>query len=257
MSTTPQSSPLDAQKRTVLVTGGSRGIGQAIAQTLAQDGFQVILTYNSNPEAAANVVAQIHELGGQAAAFKLDIGEAQAIRDFFAQEIKNRVNLYGLVNNAGITKDGLLLRMKEEDFSRVIDVCLKGTFIASQEAAKIMTKNRIGRIVNLASVVGLMGNPGQANYVAAKAGIIGLTKTCAKELAVRQITCNAIAPGFIETDMTEILKPEMKDSILKSIPLGRIGKAEEVAKAVMFFAGEDSAYITGQVLAVDGGMTMC
>ncbi|MBQ7739054.1 MAG: 3-oxoacyl-[Desulfovibrionaceae bacterium] len=254
MSTTPQSSPLDAQKRTVLVTGGSRGIGQAIAQTLAQDGFQVILTYNSNPEAAANVVAQIHELGGQAAAFKLDIGEAQAIRDFFAQEIKNRVNLYGLVNNAGITKDGLLLRMKEEDFSRVIDVCLKGTFIASQEAAKIMTKNRIGRIVNLASVVGLMGNPGQANYVAAKAGIIGLTKTCAKELAVRQITCNAIAPGFIETDMTKGLDEETRAKYIEAIPLKRMGTAQDVANACSFLISDKSSYITGQVLSVNGGM---
>ena len=245
---------LDAQIKTVLVTGGSRGIGQAIAETLAHNGYQVVLTYNSDAQRADEVVNKIQAAGGQASAFKLDIGDSQALRDFFAQEIKNKVNLYGLVNNAGITKDGLLIRMKEDDFTRVIDVCLKGTFLATQEAAKIMTKNRVGRIVNLASVVGLMGNPGQANYVAAKAGIIGLTKTCAKELASRQITCNAIAPGFIETDMTKGIDEETRQRYIEAIPLKRMGQAQDVANACAFLISEEASYITGQVLSVNGGM---
>ncbi|MBQ7585155.1 MAG: 3-oxoacyl-[Desulfovibrionaceae bacterium] len=254
MTNTPLANALDPQSPTALVTGGSRGIGQAIAETLAQKGWQIILTYRSKEAEALAVVQNILTLGGKAACYELDIQDTQAIRDFFASKIKNQVNLTVLVNNAGITKDALLIRMKEADFTTVIDVCLRGTFVCTQEAAKIMTKNRKGRIINLASVVGLMGNPGQANYSAAKAGIIALTKTCAKELGSRQITCNALAPGFIETDMTKDLNEETKKLYLESIPLKRMGTPQDIAQACAFLASDEASYITGQVLSINGGM---
>ena len=245
---------LDPEKPTALVTGGSRGIGQAIAKALAKDGYQILLTYRSKEEEAIAVVQEIQAMGGLARHAALDIGDSQAIRNFFKEEVKDRIRLACLVNNAGINRDGLLIRMKEDDFMAVVDVCLRGTFVVTQEAAKIMSKNRAGRIVNISSVVGLMGNAGQANYAAAKAGIIGLTKSCAKELASRQITCNAVAPGFIETDMTAGLPAEVKAQYVEAIPLKRMGTAEDVAMAVSFLASEKAAYITGQVLSVNGGM---
>lgn len=245
---------LNGDAPTALVTGASRGIGRAVALRLARDGFQVVITYVSRPEQAVETVEAIRGAGGSASAFALDVGDSRAIEDFFAAEIRDRLNLAVLVNNAGITRDGLLLRMKDEAFMRVIEVNLCGAFAASREAAKIMSKKRFGRIINMASVVGQMGNGGQANYSAAKAGLIGLTKSCARELASRSITVNAVAPGFIETDMTAQISGELLEEYKKSIPLRRLGKPEDVAAAVSFLASDDAAYITGQVLAVNGGM---
>ncbi len=239
---------------TALVTGGSRGIGRAIAETLARDGFQIFLTYVSRPEEAESVVTAINKAGGQARAFRLDVGNPSAITEFFAGEIRNKVNLAVLVNNAGITKDGFLVRMKDEDFDAVLNVNLRGAFVCTREAAKIMSKNRYGRIVNISSVVAQMGNAGQINYASAKAGLLGLTKSCARELAARNITVNAVAPGFIETDMTSSLSDEVRAEYAQSIPLKRMGTAREVADAVAFLASDKASYITGQVLAVNGGM---
>lgn len=239
---------------TALVTGGSRGIGRAIARTLAREGFQVYLTYVSRPEEAEKTVEEIRSQGGQARAFGLDVSDGAAVADFFGAEIKDQVNLAVLVNNAGITRDVLLLRMKDEDFDRVLTVNLRGAFLCSREAAKIMSRARYGRIVNISSVVGQMGNAGQANYASAKAALLGLTKSCAKELAARQITVNAVTPGFIETDMTATLSADVRASYTDSIPLRRMGSAEDVAEAVAFLASDKAAYITGQVLGVNGGM---
>lgn len=237
-----------------LVTGGSRGIGRAIARTLARDGFCVILTYVSRPEEAERTVEEIAAEGGRARALALDVGDDAAVEAFFAAEIRDKVNLAVLVNNAGITRDGFLIRMKTEDFDRVLDVNLGGAFACSREAAKIMSRRRAGRIINIASVVGQMGNAGQANYCAAKAGLIGLTKSNARELAARGITVNAVAPGFIETDMTAKLGEAVVAGYVEAIPLRRMGTAQDVAEAVAFLASERAAYITGQVLAVNGGM---
>lgn len=244
----------DRDAPVALVTGGSRGIGRAIAKRLARDGFGVMLTYVSRPEDAENTVESIRKDGGRAMAFALDQGDGEAIEDFFCTEIKDRVNLYCLVNNAGITRDNLLLRMKIEEFDRVIDINLRGAFIFSREAAKLMTRKRAGRIINIASVVGQMGLPGQSNYAAAKGGLIGMTKACARELAARNITVNAIAPGFIDTDMTASLPEKVREEYLTQIPLKRMGNAEDVASAASFLASGDAAYITGQVLAVNGGL---
>ena len=237
-----------------LVTGGSRGIGRAIARTLARDGFFIILTYVSRPEEAERTVEEIAQQGGQARAFALDVGDHAAVEAFFASEIRDKVNLAVLVNNAGITRDCFLIRMKSEDFDRVLDVNLGGAFVCSREAAKIMSKRRFGRIINIASVVGQMGNAGQANYCAAKAALIGLTKSNARELAARGITVNAVAPGFIETDMTATLGENVVAAYVESIPLRRMGTAQDVAEAVAFLASDKAAYITGQVIAVNGGM---
>ena len=245
---------LNGEMPTALVTGASRGIGRAVALRLARDGFQIVLTYVSRAEQAVETVEAIRDAGGSAGAFALDVGDSRAIEDFFATEIRDRLKLAVLVNNAGITRDGLLLRMKDEAFTRVIDVNLRGAFVASREAAKIMSKNRFGRIINMASVVGQTGNGGQVNYSAAKAGLIGLTKACARELAPRSITVNAVAPGFIETDMTAGISGELLEEYKKSIPLRRLGTPEDVAAAVAFLASSDASYITGQVLAVNGGM---
>jgi len=250
---TAQSSPA-AGVPTALVTGGSRGIGRAIAQTLARDGFQVFLTYVRRPEEAEKTANDIRAAGGAAWAFALDVSDSAAVADFFAERIKDKVDLAVLVNNAGITRDVLLVRMRDEDFDRVIAVNLRGAFVCTREAAKIMSKSRKGRIVNISSVVGQMGNAGQTNYASAKAALLGLTKSCAKELAARQITVNAVTPGFIETDMTATLKDEVRASYTESIPLKRMGSAEDVAEAVSFLASDKAAYITGQVLGVNGGM---
>ena len=192
--------------------------------------------------------------GGRARAFALNVGDSAAVADFFAAEIKDKVDLAVLVNNAGITKDGFLVRMKDEDFDKVLAVNLRGAFVCTREAAKIMSKNRKGRIINISSVVGQMGNAGQINYASAKAGLLGLTKSCAKELASRQITVNAVAPGFIETDMTAALNDDVRASYVESIPLKRMGVAQDVAEAAAFLASDKAGYITGQVLAVNGGM---
>lgn len=239
---------------TALVTGGSRGIGACIAKTLGAAGYQVFLTYVRQPAEAEAVARAIVDNGGKARAFALDVGDAEAISAFFAREIKDKERLDLLVNNAGITKDSLMVRMKDEDFDKVMAVNLKGSFICLREAAKIMCKQRNGRIVNITSISGQMGTPGQANYCAAKAGIIGLTKSAAKELAGRGITVNAVAPGFIETDMTSALPEETRQRYLESIPLRRFGAAQDVADAVAFLASDKAAYITGQVLPVNGGL---
>lgn len=239
---------------TALVTGGSRGIGRAVAETLARDGFQVFLTYVSKPEEAEAVAEGIRKKGGRAHAFALNVGEAEAVAAFFAEEIKDKADLAVLVNNAGITKDGFLIRMKDEDFDRVLGVNLRGAFICLREAAKIMSRRRHGRIINISSVVGQMGNAGQVNYAAAKAGLLGMTKSAAKELAGRNITVNAVAPGFIETDMTASLSEDVRAAYEAAIPLKRLGTPQDVAEAVAFLASDKAAYVTGQVLGVNGGM---
>lgn len=244
----------DANLPSALVTGASRGIGRAIAESLADNGYQVIITYVSRAADAVNVVEDIAARGGRAKAFALNVADGKAVEDLFRTEIKNRLNLQALVNNAGITHDGLLLRMSEEAFDKVLDVNLRGAFLCTREAAKIMTKQRSGRIVNISSVVGQMGNPGQTNYSASKAGLIGLTKACAKELASRNITVNAVAPGFIESEMTAALDEKTREEYLAYIPLKRFGLTRDVANTVAFLLSDSASYITGQVIAVNGGM---
>ncbi len=239
---------------TAVVTGGSRGIGRAVALALARDGYQILLSYVSRPEQAAAVVEEIEALGGAAEAVCLNVADSAAVAAFFRDRVKDKVRLACLVNNAGITKDGFLIRMKDEDYDAVLGVNLRGTFVCTREAAKIMAKNRSGCIVNISSVVGQMGNAGQVNYSASKAGILGLTKSAAKELAARGIRVNAVAPGFIETEMTSVLPEEQRRQYADAIPLKRLGRAEDVADAVAFLASPKAAYITGQVLAVNGGM---
>ncbi len=240
--------------KTALVTGGSRGIGKGIAFALAKQGFQVFLTYVSKPEEAENVAKEICAAGGKAKAFCLNVGDASAVAEFFAAEIKGQVELCVLVNNAGITNDGFLIRMKDDDFDNVVNVNLRGAFVCMREAAKIMSKQRHGKIVNISSVVGQMGNAGQVNYVASKAGLHGMTMAAAKELAGRNITVNTVAPGFIETDMTANLPEDLRKAYEDSIPLKRMGSVDDVANAVVFLSSESAAYITGQILAVNGGM---
>ncbi|GAB6175419.1 3-oxoacyl-[acyl-carrier-protein] reductase [Desulfobaculum senezii] len=242
--------------KTALVTGGSRGIGKACALRLAREGYQVYLTYVSRPEEAEAVVSEIKAGGSSARAFQLDSSDRDAVATFFKENIKGQVDLAALVNNAGLTRDGLLIRMKDADWDRVLDVNLTGAFTCLREAAKIMVRQRSGRIVNMASVVGLAGNAGQANYVASKAGLIGLTKTAAQELASRGVTVNAVAPGFVTTDMTADLPEQVLESFKTQIPMQRPGSAEDIAGAVAFLVSDDASYITGQVLSVNGGMHM-
>ena len=225
-----------------------------MALTLAAAGYQIYFTYVSRPEAAEHTVADIEAMGGHARAFRLDSGDSEAVSRFFAEEIKGKVQLSVLVNNAGITRDTLVLRMKDEDFDAVVNTNLRGAFLFLREAAKIMTRQRYGRIINISSVVGQMGNAGQINYAAAKAGIIGMTKSAAKELGSRSVTVNAVAPGFIETDMTAALAEEVRKAYVSAIPLGRLGSAQDVADAVAFLASDKASYITGQVIAVNGGL---
>ncbi len=241
--------------RTALVTGGSRGIGAATAARLARDGFDVVLTYVSKPEAAAAVVDAITANGGSARARALDTGDPAAVAAFFAENLKD-ADLHVLVNNAGITRDGLIVRMKDEDFAAVIRINLVGAFTCLREAAKIMMKRRCGRIINITSVVGQSGNAGQANYAAAKAGLVGLTKSAALELAARGVTVNAVAPGFVETDMTAVLSDAVKASFAERIPAKRACAPDEIAAAVSYLASDEAAYVTGQVLGVNGGMYM-
>ena len=243
-------------KRVALVTGASRGIGRAIALRLAAEGCYVVINYNGSKEKAEEVQQEILQAGGQAHIYQCNVADFQACGEMFRDTISKMGHLDILVNNAGITKDGLLMGMSEEDFSKVVDTNLKGTFYCIRHAARTMIKQKKGRIINLSSIVGVSGNAGQANYAASKAGVIGLTKSAAKELASRGITVNAIAPGFICTDMTQVLPEQVKEKIWAQIPMGVFGDPQDVAAAAAFFASEEAGYITGQVLMVDGGMAM-
>lgn len=240
--------------KAAIVTGGSRGIGKAICLKLAHQGYLVYFTYVSQEDKAKEVCKEIEALGQRAFTFRLDVSDKNEVATFFKEHIKGKVFLSVLVNNAGITKDGLILRMGNEDWQRVIDVNLTGTFNFIQEASKIMVRQKFGRIINITSVVGISGNPGQANYCASKAGIIGLTKSVALELASRNITVNAVAPGFITTEMTQNLDEATKEAYLSKIPLKRFGTPEDVANLVAWLASDEAAYITGQVISVNGGL---
>ena len=245
-----------ADKKIAVVTGASRGIGRAIALELARTGAFVVINYNGSKEKAEEVQAQIAAEGGESIIWQCNVADYKACEDFFAQVIKTYGKVDILVNNAGITKDGLLMRMSEEDFDKVIHVNLKGTFNCIRQVSRQMLKQRSGRIINMASVIGICGNAGQANYAASKAGVIGLTKSAAKELASRGVTVNAIAPGSIETDMTDVLSERVKENTAKMIPMGSFGKPEDIAKTAAFLASDGARYITGQILSVDGGMSM-
>nr|WP_325298667.1 3-oxoacyl-[acyl-carrier-protein] reductase [uncultured Dysosmobacter sp.] len=242
--------------KTAVVTGGSRGLGRAVCLELAAGGANVVLCYAGNEAAAQETVSACEALGARALAVRCNVAEAGEVKALMDAAVQAFGRIDILVNNAGVTRDGLLMMMKEDDFDAVIDANLKGTFLCMKAVARQMVKQRYGRIVNLSSVVGLRGNAGQVNYAASKAGVIGMTKSLAKELAGRNITVNAVAPGFIATDMTAAMPEAAKAAALAAIPMGRMGAPEDVAKAVAFLAGEDAAYITGQVLAVDGGMAM-
>lgn len=243
-------------KQTAIVTGGSRGIGRAVAVRLAKDGMNLVINYRGNSAAAEETERMCRELGAEVLLVQGDVSRAEDCEKLAAQakEAFGRVDV--LVNNAGITRDGLLARMTEEDFRAVLDVNLVGPWNMMKAVNRIMMKQRYGRIVNLSSVTGLMGNMGQTNYAAAKAGIVGMTKSYAREVAGRGITVNAVAPGFIDTDMTEAMPEGAKDKIITGIPMGRTGKPEDVAEAVAFLASEQAGYITGEILRVDGGMAM-
>ena len=241
---------------TALVTGGSRGIGRAICMRLAADGYDIMLNYAGNTEKAEETAALCREKGVTVSLYRCDVSDNAAVEAMCKACIDTFGSIDVLVNNAGITRDGLLMRMSETDFDAVLDTNLKGTFLCIKHASRYMMKKRCGKIINLSSVVGLTGNAGQANYAASKAGVIGLTKSAAKELASRNITVNAIAPGFIETDMTEVLPDAVKDTLKAAIPLGRCGTPEDIADMASFLASDKANYITGQVFAVDGGMTM-
>lgn len=242
--------------KNVVVTGGSRGIGKAIALEFGSKGANVVINYVSSDVEAKKVAEEIIRLGGNALVVKGDVSKFDDGKKLIDEAINTFGSIDILVNNAGITKDGLMMRMKEEDFDRVLDINLKGVFNVCKAVISPMIKQRSGRIINISSVVGVIGNAGQANYAASKAGVIGLTKSIAKEVGSRGITVNAIAPGFIKSDMTEVLSDKVKESMLNVIPLGKFGTAENVANTVAFLASEGANYITGQVINVDGGMVM-
>ena len=242
--------------RTAVVTGGSRGIGRAICLELARRGANVVFSYAGNTAAAEATRKELEALGVQTRAVQGSVADPAAVKTLIDTAVKELGSLDILVNNAGITRDNLILRMSEADFDAVLDANLKGAFLCCKEAARRMVRQRWGRIINLSSVVALRGNAGQTNYAASKAGLIGLTKSLARELASRNVTVNAVAPGFIETDMTAALPEAVRTEMAKDIPAGRAGQPEDVANAVAFFAAEQSSYLTGQVLCVDGGMAM-
>ena len=243
-------------EKIAVVTGGSRGIGAAIAKKLASRGMTVIINYCGSEDRALAVKSAIEAAGGQAEAWRCDVSDCGQCEAFVKAVMEKYGRIDVLVNNAGITRDDLMMRMSDEDFSRVIDTNLKGTFYMMRFASRHMLKAMKGRIINMASVVGLMGNAGQVNYAASKAGVIGATKSAAKELASRGITVNAIAPGFIDTEMTGGLSEKVQEQILTQIPLGTFGKPEDIANCAAFLASDEAAYITGQVIQVDGGMCM-
>ena len=242
--------------KVALVTGASRGIGRSIALMLAARGADIVINYAGNTEAAEKTKAEVEALGRKAMVIKADVGDTAACEAMMAEAVKEMGKIDILVNNAGITRDGLLMRMKEADWDAVLTTNLKSVYNCTKAVIKYMMKARSGRIVSISSVVGAMGNAGQSNYAAAKAGIMGFTKAVAKEAASRGITVNAIAPGFIETDMTAVLPEKVVDNLKAAIPMGRLGAPEDIAKAVAFLASEDAAYITGQTLHVNGGMFM-
>ena len=239
--------------KVAIVTGASRGIGRAVAINLAQSGADVVVNYSGSEGAAQETVEAVQALGRKAIKIKANVDEVASMVEEAHKEF-GHIDI--LVNNAGITRDGLLMRMKDEDFDAVIDINLKGVYLVTKAVSKIMMKQRSGHIINMTSVVGVIGNAGQTNYAASKAGVIGFTKSCAKELASRGITVNAIAPGFINTDMTDVLPEKVKEAMVTEIPLGRMADAEEVATVVTFLASDFANYITGQVINVDGGMVM-
>ncbi|MCA1009201.1 3-oxoacyl-[acyl-carrier-protein] reductase [Halobacillus halophilus] len=244
------------QQQAALVTGASRGIGRAIAMELASKGAKVAVNYAGSEDKAEAVVQEIIDQGGEAIKIQADVTSEDDVKRMIKTVVDEFGSLDILVNNAGITKDNLLMRMKEEEFDSVIDTNLKGVFLCTKGVTRQMMKQKYGRIINVASIVGVSGNAGQANYVAAKAGVIGMTKSNAKELASRNIQVNAVAPGYITTDMTDSLTFEQREQMLSLIPLNRLGEAADVARVVRFLASEDAAYMTGQTLHVDGGMVM-
>lgn len=240
--------------KTAIVTGASRGIGRDIAVSLAQVGYNIVVNYSGSEESAQETRKQCENIGVKAMTFRADVSKSDQVQAMFDATAGEFGTIDLLVNNAGITKDNLIVRMTEEEFDQVIDINLKGAFLCSKQAAKIMSKQRSGKIINISSVVGVIGNPGQTNYSASKAGLIGLTKSMAKELAKRNICINAIAPGFIETDMTDVLSDNVKEKLSEAIPLGRIGQTKDISDTVVFLSKAD--YITGQVILVDGGMAI-
>ncbi len=242
--------------KSAIVTGASRGIGREIALLLAKEGARVAVNYSGSKDKADEVVQLITAAGGEAFAIQADVSDADSVKKMVDQTVETFGSIDILVNNAGITKDNLLMRMKEDEWDDVMSINLKGVFLCTKGVTRQMMRQRAGKIVNVASIVGVSGNPGQANYVAAKAGVIGFTKTAAQELASRNINVNAVAPGFITTDMTDALSEEVKNQMLAMIPLGKLGSPEDVAKTVMFLLSDDAAYITGQTIHIDGGMVM-
>ncbi|MEW9122511.1 MAG: 3-oxoacyl-[acyl-carrier-protein] reductase [Thermotaleaceae bacterium] len=242
--------------KTAIVTGGSRGIGKAIALKLAELGSNIVVNYTSKPEEAEKVVETIKAMGRKAIAIQADVSSAVDVELLINKIEEEFATIDILVNNAGVTKDTLLMRMKEEDWDKVIAINLKGTYNCTKAVTKKMVKQKSGRIINIASVVGVMGNAGQSNYAASKAGIIGFTKSIAKELATRGINANAVAPGFIQTDMTEVLSVDVKETMINNIPMKELGTPEDVANVVAFLCSNSARYITGQVINVDGGMVM-
>lgn len=242
--------------KVAVITGAGRGIGKAIALEFVRFGAKVVINYRSSISQVEELIAKIKATGGEAIAVQADISKEEEAKKLIEEAVKNYGRLDILVNNAGITKDNLMLRMSEEEFSSVVDTNLKGTFFCMKHASGIMLKQKCGKIINISSVVGITGNAGQVNYAASKAGVIGMTKSAARELASRGITVNAVAPGFIETDMTDKLSDKIKEATIANIPLRRYGSAGEVAGAVCFLATEAANYITGQILQVDGGMVM-
>lgn len=244
------------KNKIALITGAGRGIGRAIAIALAKEGAEVVINYNGSEERAKEVKQTIEENGGKASIYKCNVSDFVACEAMIKDIVKEYRHLDILVNNAGITKDGLIMKMKEEDFDSVLNVNLKGTFNTIRHSARQMLKQRSGKIINISSVSGILGNVGQANYAASKAGVIGLTKTMARELGSRGITVNAIAPGFVDTEMTEVLSEEIRENACKQIILGRFGKPEDIANTAVFLASDKADYITGQVISVDGGMNV-
>jgi len=242
--------------KTIVVTGSSRGIGRAIVMKFARKGANIVLNDRSNSELLEDLIKELESIGTKVLSVLADVGKDEDAKKIFDEAVKEFGRVDVLVNNAGITRDNLIIRMKEEEFDSVINANLKGTYNCSKYAATVMLKQRFGKIINISSVVGVSGNAGQVNYSASKAGVIGITKSLAKELAQRGITVNAVAPGYIQTNMTDALSDKVKEEVLGHIPLKRLGSAEDIANVVCFLAGDDANYITGQVLNVDGGMVM-